>query len=158
MLCDNDELEVHASHQHGVHCKYFQCIFFAVYFCCTLSIWMLSEVLGGGQGGVELEGSYIPYNNDELEVNASKSAWCELQIFPLQKICFFLLCSIFLSTLGIQVQRNDCNFEVDILCCMGHAYEQKKSLVPHMKVCTANFLILIKFKLSPHFILQIVEN
>ena len=48
MLCDNDELEVHASHKHGVHCKYFQCIFFAVYFCCTLSIWMLSEVLVGG--------------------------------------------------------------------------------------------------------------
>ena len=38
---------------------------------------------------MELEGSYILYNNDELEVNASKSAWCELQIFPLQKICFF---------------------------------------------------------------------
>ena len=35
MLCDNDELEVHASHKHGVHCKYFQCK--KVFLLCTVS-------------------------------------------------------------------------------------------------------------------------
>ena len=34
MLCDNDELEVHASHKHGVHCKYFQCK--KQFFCCVM--------------------------------------------------------------------------------------------------------------------------
>ena len=36
MLCDNDELEVHASHKHGVHCKYFQCKS-QVFLLCTIS-------------------------------------------------------------------------------------------------------------------------
>ena len=59
--------------------------------------------------------------NDELEVHASKPLWCALQIFSMQKIYFFAVFHFYMQlccTLGIQVQRNNCNVEEDILCCV----------------------------------------
>ena len=132
MLCDNDELEVHASHKHGVHCKYFQCKnqFFAVY-CFTLYFRCTSAALWAFGCCLKCR------ENDELEVHASKPLWCALQIFSMQKIYFFAVFHFYMQlccTLGIQVQfseskkswtirrslqqRNNCNVEEDILCCV----------------------------------------
>ena len=146
MLCDNDELEVHASHKHGVHCKYFQCykVFCCVLFQCTLGIWLLSEV-SDGVGGHTLWQRWV--GNSRLKTSI---VWTANISNP--KNTFFAVFH-FPKHFGHSSTEEYLYFGRGhfMLCDKDklevHAYESK------------NVLILIKFKLSPHFILQVqVEN
>ena len=73
MLCDNDELEVHASHKHGVHCKYFQC---KKGFCCFLFHTGQTKVMQIRQGEMLNHQGAIAHEVCCLAAQLSKRCTC----------------------------------------------------------------------------------